>query len=117
LLVPACGESTAPVYQDAGTGESDADTGEGDGDGDGDEPTSIPILGNGTHDIETLDVTIISSPADGLAFPTDLEFKPGIERELWVTNRSDFSIVVYQDAGRSGQVSMKFQGATDNGQH
>jgi hypothetical protein len=111
LLLPACGESDAPA------GGGSEETGDGDGDGDGDEQqfVPIPILGNGTHDIDTLDVTIISSPADGLAFPTDLEFKPGVERELWVTNRADFSIVVYQDAGRSSQLSMKFQGP--NGQH
>jgi hypothetical protein len=107
VLLPACGESDPPA------GEGPEETGDGDGDGDGDEQqfVPIPILGNGTHDIDTLDVTIISSPADGLAFPTDLAFKPGVERELWVTNRADNSIVVYQDAGRSSQLSMKFPGS------
>lgn len=111
LLLPACGESDPA----AGGGAEETADGDGDdhGDGDGDEQqfVPIPILGNGTHDINTLDVTIISSPADGLAFPTDLEFKPGVERELWVTNRADHSIVVYQDAGRSSQLSMKFPGS------
>lgn len=102
------------------TGDGDGDaTGDGDptGDGDGDPLAGIPILGDTTHDITTLDVTVISSPADGLNFPTDVEFKPGVAGELWVTNREDFSIVVYQDAGLPMQMATKFQGGFDNGAH
>ncbi|WP_106091703.1 hypothetical protein [Enhygromyxa salina] len=85
----------------------------------GGEPqlAGIPILGDTTHDIANLDVTVISSAADGLAFPTDLEFKPGVAGELWVTNREDFSIVVYQDAGLSSQLALKLQNEFDNGAH
>jgi hypothetical protein len=123
VLLAAC-QPDPDAPDDGASGEtSDGETGDtgdgdtGDGDGDGDQLEPIPILGNGTHDIDTLDVTIISSPGDGLAFPTDLEFKPGVERELWVTNRADYSIVVYQNAGRSDQLSMKFQASGDDGQH
>lgn len=119
ILLAGCQPDTdAPADTPPGeTGDGDTGGGEsGDGDGDDDQLEPIPILGNGTHDIGTLDVTIISSPADGLAFPTDLAFKPGT-RELWVTNRTDFSMVVYQNAGLSDQLSMKFQAAVDNGQH
>lgn len=101
-------------------GEDEDETG-GSGGADestGGEPVSgIPILGDGTHDINNVDVTIISSPDDGLNFPTDLEFKPGATLELWVTNREDFSIVIYQDAGLPSQLADKRQAGFDNGAH
>ena len=98
------------------TGEVDsADASSGDSTG---EPVSgIPILGDGTHDIDNLDVTVISSEEDGLNFPTDVEFKPGETLELWVTNREDFSIVIYQDAGLPSQIASKRQAGFDNGAH
>jgi hypothetical protein len=126
------GAACAPADDDdvraSTNGDSGTDGGDGDGDGDGDETettddtgpaplTGIPILGDGTHDIDNVEVTVISSPADGLNFPTDLAFKPGVAGELWVTNRADFSIVVYQNAGQPGQVSMKFQDAFGGGDH
>jgi hypothetical protein len=104
MLLPACAE-TEPDIGD-GVGYADQLT-----------PRQIPILGNGTHDIASLDVAILSSPGDGLAFPTDLEFKPGVDRELWVTNRADHSIVVFQNAGRGNQTSMKFQASLGGGKH
>jgi DNA-binding beta-propeller fold protein YncE len=112
LTLAACGD---PAAEDGDTGETEGDDETG-GDGDGDV-SGIPILGDGTHDIEMLDVEVISSEADGLDFPTDLEFKPGVPGELWVTNRADFSIVVYQDAGLPSQLSMKFRDPVENGQH
>ena len=132
LLLLACAD---PTLDDAGgdlgdfgdetsgdgttdEGDESSDTGDGDGDGDGDDGlTPVPILGDGTHDINELVVEVISSPADGLNFPTDLEFKPEVEGELWVTNRQDFSIVVYQDAGTPEQLALKFQAPLENGQH
>jgi hypothetical protein len=125
------GAACAPADDDVGAssnGDSGTDSGDGDGDGDGDETettddtgpaplTGIPILGDTTHDIDNVEVTVISSPADGLNFPTDLAFKPGVAGELWVTNRTDFSIVVYQNAGQPDQVSMKFQDAFSGGDH
>jgi hypothetical protein len=116
MLFPACAETESSL-DDGGTSESGGDIGEGEGDADQLIPRLIPILGNGTHDIASLDVAIISSPSDGLAFPTDLEFKPGVDRELWVTNRADYSIVVFQNAGRKDQTSMKFQASVGGGKH
>lgn len=133
LAMSACASSDGEANElgETEAGDTDSSTSEGEeageatgdeaddetGDEGGEELTPIPILGNGTHDVGTLDVTIISSPSDGLAFPSDLEFKPGVLRELWVTNRSDNSMVVYQDAGLPSQQSMKFQGSFDNGNH
>lgn len=77
--------------------------------GDEPAPSGLPILGDGTHDLASLEVTIISSDADGLKFPTDLEFKPDVPGELWVTNHQDYSIVVYQHAGLPNQLAMKLQ--------
>ncbi|WP_106390003.1 hypothetical protein [Enhygromyxa salina] len=115
---PADGDTAIATDGTDGTGpETGDDDDGGDGDGDGEPLAGLPILGDATHDIANLDVTIISTPDDGLNFPTDLEFKPGVPGELWVTNRQDFSIVVYQAAGQPGQASMKFQSEFDNGAH
>jgi hypothetical protein len=83
----------------------------------GEVVSGIPVLGDGTHDINNVDVEIISSPDDGLNFPSDLEFKPGVPGELWVTNREDHSIVIYEDAGGANQVADKRQATFDNGPH
>lgn len=100
-----------------GVGEETGDS-TGADDSTGEAPVSgVPILGDGTHDIEMLDVAVISTPEDGLNFPTDLEFKPGATLELWVTNREDFSIVIYQDAGLPTQTADKRQAQFDNGPH
>lgn len=101
------GDGTAA---DTGTGGEDESTG-------GEPVSGIPILGDGTHDIANVDVVVISTPDDGLNFPTDVEFKPGTVGEMWVTNREDFSIVVYQDAGLPSQVASKRQAMFDNGAH
>ncbi|MGH1346363.1 MAG: hypothetical protein ACRBN8_32650 [Nannocystales bacterium] len=100
---------------DAETGE--ASTGTGADGSTGEAPSGIPILGDGTHDIDNVEVTVISSPDDGLNFPTDVEFKPGETLELWVSNREDFSIVIYQDAGLPSQFADKRQAQFDNGAH
>lgn len=121
LMFAACTEAGDEVgTSDTGeTGESGDTASETDGTETGDEAplTGIPILGDATHDIANLDVTVISSPEDGLNFPTDLEFKPGVPGELWVTNRQDFSIVVYEDAGLPSQLALKLQNSFDNGAH
>lgn len=126
LLALACADEgsdaggSADGLVDGDTGEDmDAGTemGESGGDGDGDTLQGLPILGDTTHDIANLDVEVISSATDGLAFPTDLEFNPLVPGELWVTNRTDYSIVVYQDAGTPTQLAMKLQNGFDNGTH
>ena len=84
--------------------------------GEGEPARTIPILGDGTHDINELEVTILSSEADGLNFPTDCEFKPGTN-DLWTTNRQDFSVVVYQDVGTDSQLAIKIRDPIENGIH
>lgn len=111
------GESGGP------SGTSNAETGEAESGTSADETTGgevvsgVPVLGNGTHDINNVEVTVISSEEDGLNFPTDVEFKPGETLELWVSNREDFSIVIYQDAGLPSQFADKRQAEFDNGAH
>lgn len=120
-------DSGGPATGDSGSEGEDTEDAEGTADGtagtsgvDGStgEPVSgIPILGDGTHDIANLDVEIISSPDDGLNFPTDLEFHPTVEGELWVTNREDNSVVIYTDAGLPSQAAVKHNAMFDNGGH
>ncbi|MBL4684656.1 MAG: PQQ-binding-like beta-propeller repeat protein [Nannocystaceae bacterium] len=120
----AMGESESGSDTDTPSATGNADSGDSDtGISAADESTGgvpvsgIPVLGDGTHDIDNVDVTVISSPEDGLNFPTDVEFKPGETLELWVSNREDFSIVIYTDAGLPGQLADKRQAGFDNGAH
>lgn len=113
-------ESGGETGIQSGTGNDTGDTGSSTSadESTGDEPVSgIPVLGDGTHDIDNVEVTVISTPEDGLNFPTDLEFKPGETLELWVSNREDFSIVIYRDAGLPSQFADKRQAEFDNGAH
>lgn len=118
----SAGETEGGVGTDTPAATSDAESGDSGSSTDAEETTGeavsgIPVLGDGTHDIENVDVTIISTPEDGLNFPTDVEFKPGETLELWVSNREDFSIVIYQDAGLPSQFADKRQAEFDNGPH
>ncbi len=118
------GNAEGGTADDGETGQTDDADGGGTGSsGSADESTGdgavsgIPVLGDGTHDIDNVDVTIISTPDDGLNFPTDVEFKPGETLELWVSNREDYSIVIYRDAGLPTQLADKRQAGFDNGAH
>ena len=114
-------ESGSGTGNQSATGN--ADTGDTGGSTSPEESTGdvavsgIPVLGDGTHDMDNVEVTVISTPEDGLNFPTDLEFKPGETLELWVSNREDFSIVIYRDAGLPSQLADKRQAQFDNGAH
>lgn len=113
------GSGSSATSPSGGSGEASGseDTGVAESSSGGEAVSGIPVLGDGTHDIGNVDVQVISTPEDGLNFPSDLEFKPGVPGELWVTNREDHSIVIYEDAGGSNQVADKRQATFDNGQH
>ena len=77
----------------------------------------LPILGDGSHSPDSLEVTIISAPEDGFLYPTDLEFNPEVAGELWVSNRLDFSMVIYDDAGGPNQNARKVRDSLSSGDH
>ena len=122
FMLPACGQSDADGEEsgtaEGGTGDT-ADSAEGTGGSDDGEmmPTGVPILGDGTHDVDNLEVVLVAGPADGLNQPTDLEFNPDQEGALWVTNIADFSMVVIGDAGKSTQGTVKVRDEFEGGQH
>lgn len=120
-LLAACGDDELADTDSDETSEASDSNGDSDSEGDssegeGEAPRTIPILGDGTHDPSTLNIEVISTPADGLNFPTDCEFKPGTD-ELWVTNREDYSITVYNLPGTPEQESIKIQDPIENGIH
>lgn len=71
------------------------------------QPTGVAVLGGGTHSVDAVELTEIGTRANGLDVPRDLAFHPAIEGELWVVNRGDESIVVFQNVGTERQVSAK----------
>ncbi len=82
------------------------------------EKTYIPVLGDGKNSINSVQVSIIGTSADGLNVPRDLEFNPNVAGELWVVNRGDESMVIYSNAGQAGQSSQKKRaGFAEAGQH
>jgi len=82
--------------------------GPGDSSGNDQEDSSgVPVLGNGSHDPDTLDVTVIGTAGkDDLETPTDLAFHPDVAGELWVVNQTAESVTVFSDVGTSDQTSM-----------
>ncbi len=60
-------------------------------------------LGNETHSIEEVTVTVIGDSDDGLDVPRDLAFNTGVDNELWVVNRADDSTVTYRGVGTDDQ--------------
>jgi DNA-binding beta-propeller fold protein YncE len=65
-------------------------------------PTGIPLLGNGAHTADAVDVSVIATLADSLDTPRDLAFNTDAPTELWVVNSSD-SVVILFDAGTPTQ--------------
>jgi hypothetical protein len=88
---------------ESGTSSADESTGTTGGTPSG----GLPVLGWGTHALSAVEFSIISTPADGLARPSDLEFNPEVPGELWVTNLGDSSMTIYEQAGTSAQTASR----------
>ena len=131
------GSGTGDADDDDDDDPSDGDTSDGDADGssspqetDGDpsdgssggggsssggEAGGIPVLGDGTHTIDNVELTVIATAADELAKPTDLAFNPEVPGQLWVVNWETNSVVIIDQAGRTGQTSsLRYAGATSD---
>lgn len=68
------------------------------------QATGLPILGEGSHDVSEA-IEVLSKNPDGLSRPQDLAFNPAVDGELWVVNRQDDSVTIYDDAGSPSQQS------------
>ncbi len=64
-------------------------------------PDPIPVLGDGTHDLANVELTVLVTDADGLRTPRDLGLDPATGA-LYVVNRSS-SVVVVRSLGEAGQ--------------
>ena len=67
----------------------------------------IGVLGNGTHSLEAVRLTLIGSERNGLNYPRDLDFNPERPGELWVVNQRDDSAVIFEETGTEKQRSQK----------
>lgn len=67
----------------------------------------LPILGAGTHSLESVKLTLIGSERNGLYYPRDLDFNPERPGELWVVNQRDDSAVIFENTGTEKQSSRK----------
>jgi hypothetical protein len=94
----------------AGVGGSGADGGTG-GSG-GTPPATLPLLGDGSHEIDSVVVEVVADATDGLYVPRDLAFHSQRPGELWVVNRGDESVVVLVGADGASPTSQKFTSDT-----
>jgi hypothetical protein len=116
LLLGAASPTTGCSSEDAtndddGSGPSTTST----GGGGGTAPAGLPVLGNNTHEMASVELLEIGTAADGLNVSRDLEFSPLNPNELWVVNRADDSAVIYFDPGTPQQTSQKYSGS--GGEH
>ena len=114
-------DATSATTMTSTTMSTTVTSGDGDGDvetGDGDvEPLCVPILGDCSHVPDGLVIETVLSAADGLSSPTDCEFKPEGNDELWVTNRADYSMVIVQNTMQGSQTSFRVQENFGGGAH
>ncbi len=67
-------------------------------------PAGLAVLGAGTHDIANVQLSTVATSGDGLVVPRDLEFNP-VSGALWVVNRHDDSITIFEDPGTDDQTA------------
>ena len=63
----------------------------------GSAPTTVPVLGNGTHSLDAVHLTVIATADDGLDVPRDLAFNPVEANQLWIVNRGGPSVTIVFD--------------------
>lgn len=90
----ACGDDSAPA--DSGSTNANAtDVGL-------DATVGVPVLGAGTHDIESVIVSVIATADDAISEPRDLAFNPDDPTQLWVVNQTT-SVTILTDVGTPEQ--------------
>ncbi len=72
------------------------------------EPMGLPVLGDGLHTLDAVQIDEIGNAAvDGLATPRDLAFHPENPGQLWVVNLDDSSMTIFFGVGTDAQGSRK----------
>jgi len=69
---------------------------------------TVPILGGGTHSMESLRVSVIGTFEDNLASPRDVAVHPLRPSEVWVANTRGESVVVFTNPASSGQTASTY---------
>jgi hypothetical protein len=70
----------------------------------------IPALGNGKDALSSIRVNTIAGGGAGLANPTDIEFNPEADDQLWAVNRKNSSTVVISKASTDDRSSETYDG-------
>lgn len=66
-------------------------------------PEGLPVLGNFEHAASSVNLTALTTAADGLSVPRDAQFHPMRPNELWVVNRATNSVSILVDPGSPQQ--------------
>jgi hypothetical protein len=71
----------------------------------GEDPVSssgVPLLGNGTHSVDSVSYGLVTRPEHELDVPRDLAFCPERPTELWIANYGSSSVsIVHLDSGHA----------------
>jgi DNA-binding beta-propeller fold protein YncE len=78
-------------------------------------PQGVPLLGAGHHSVPAAQILVFKTDSGGLNAPTDLAFNPQAPDQLWITNHTDHSMVIFQQMGSATQSWSKPTGP--EGQH
>ena len=62
-------------------------------------PTGLPLLGNGTHSVDSVNVGEVGAGLGVLFLPRDLAFNPEAPTQLWVLNHGDNTTVIFFEPG------------------
>jgi sugar lactone lactonase YvrE len=73
-------------------------------------PTGLPILGNGTHQMNGVVLKQILGGEDGLYEPRDVAVNPALDGQLWVPNYGDSSMTILSNLDKPGQSVKKKAG-------
>ena len=73
-------------------------------------PTGILVLGNGRHELNAIDLTLVAGPADGLNQPRDVAINPASPTDVWVVNYADNSMVIVKGLGTPQESKSKKSG-------
>jgi hypothetical protein len=71
--------------------------------------TGLPILGDGTHAIADVDLTVIATEANDIVTPRDIEINPHDPTEAWVVNQEQ-AVVILFDWGTAEQRAQWYSG-------
>ena len=76
----------------------------------GQQPSGLPILGNGKHDLNSVDYLPVAGPADGLSQPRDVAINPASPTDVWIVDSADNSMVIVKGFGTAQQTKLKKSG-------